>query len=53
MCNPQGAHGAPYVLKLYASSGINISKCIEGRSMKLTKLVDCNICVRTHECISV
>ena len=32
--------GARYVLKLYASCGIDISKCIEGGSMKLTTLVD-------------
>ena len=37
---PQGVNGAPYVPKLYVSSGIDISKCIEGRSMKLTTLVD-------------
>ena len=43
MCNPpppQGVNGAPYVPKLYASSGIDISKCIEGGSMKFTTLVD-------------
>ena len=41
MCNPpQGVNGAPYVPKLYASSGIDISKCIEGGSMKYTTLVD-------------
>ena len=42
MCNPptQGVNGAPYVPKLYAPSGIDISKCIEGGSMKLTTLVD-------------
>ena len=33
-------NGAHYVQKSYASSGIDISKCIEGRSMKLTTLVD-------------
>ena len=38
---PQGVNDAPYVPKLYASSRIDISKCIEGGSMKLTKLVDC------------
>ena len=37
---PQGVNGAPYVPKLYASSGIDISKCIEGGSMKFTTLVD-------------
>ena len=44
MCNPppppQGVNGAPYVQKLCASSGIDISKCIEGESMKFTILVD-------------
>ena len=43
MCNPpppQGVNGAPYVPKLYASSGKDISKYIEGGSMKLTTLVD-------------
>ena len=40
MCNPpQGVNGAPYVPKLYESSGIDISKCIEGGSIKLTTLV--------------
>ena len=40
MCNPppQGVNGAPYVPKLYASSGKDISKWIEGGSMKLTTL---------------
>ena len=37
---PQGVNGAHYVPKLYASSGKDISKCIEGGSMKLTTLVD-------------
>ena len=32
--------GAPYVLKLYVSSGKDISKCIEGGSMKLATQVD-------------
>ena len=41
MCNLlRGVNGAPYVPKLYASSGIDISKCIEGGSMKLTTIVD-------------
>ena len=31
---------APDLLKLYASSGKDISKCIEGGTMKLTTLVD-------------
>ena len=31
---------APYVRKLYASSGIYFSKCIEGGSVKFTTLVD-------------
>ena len=37
---PQGVNGAPYVRNLYASSGKDISKCIEGGTMKLTTLVD-------------
>ena len=37
---PQGVNGAPFVPKLYASSRIDISKCIEGGSMKFTTLVD-------------
>ena len=37
---PQGVNGAPYILKLYASSGKDISKCIEGGSMKLATQVD-------------
>ena len=40
MCNPKGVNGAPYVPKLPTSSGIDISKCIEGGSMKLTTLVE-------------
>ena len=36
----QGVNGALYVPKLYASSEIDISKCIKGGSMKLTLLVD-------------
>ena len=43
MCNPpppRGVNGAPIVLKLYASGGINITKSIEGGSIKLTTLVD-------------
>ena len=42
LCNPspQGVNGAPYVPKLYASSGKDISKCIEGGSMKLATQVD-------------
>ena len=36
----QGVNGAPYVPKLYASSGKDISKCIEGGSMKLATQVD-------------
>ena len=31
---------APFVPKLYAYSGKDISKCIEGGSMKFTTLVD-------------
>ena len=54
----QGVNDARYVPKLYASSGIAISKCIEGGSMKLATLVDYYIihvymCVCNHECISV
>ena len=37
---PQGVNGAPYVPKLYGSSGKDISKCIEGGSMKLATQVD-------------
>ena len=37
---PQGVNGAPYVPKLYASSGKDISKCIEGGSMKLATQVN-------------
>ena len=37
---PQGVNGAPYAPKLYSSSGKDISKCIEGESMKLTTIVD-------------
>ena len=37
---PGGVNGAPYVPKLYASSGKDISKCIEGGSMKLATHVD-------------
>ena len=40
MCIPQEVNGAPCVPKLYASSGIDISKCIEDGSMKLSTLVD-------------
>ena len=46
MCNHtpppprQGVNGAPFVPKLYASSGRKISKCIEGGSIKFTTLVD-------------
>ena len=36
----QGVNGAPNVPKLYASCGIDISKCIEGGSMKLGTQVD-------------
>ena len=41
MCtHPHGVSGAPYVPKLYEYSGIDISICIKGRSMKFTTLVD-------------
>ena len=61
MCNPppQGVNGAPNVPKLYASGEINISKSIEGGSMKLTNLVDyIYVCVVTNafpcnECIYI
>ena len=33
-------NGTPNLSKLYASDGIDISKCIEGGSMKLTTLED-------------
>ena len=53
MCNPppHEVNGAPYVLKLYASSRIDISKCIEGGSIKLTTPVDyiyIYICVQSQ-----
>ena len=35
-----GVNGAPYVPKLYASSEKDISKCIEGGSMKLATQID-------------
>ena len=37
---PRGVNGAPNVPQLYASGGINISKSIESRRMKLTTLVN-------------
>ena len=37
---PQGVNGATYIPKLYASSGKDISKYIEGGSMKLATRVD-------------
>ena len=44
MCNhllySRGVTGAPNVPKLYASGGIDISKCTEGGNIKLTTLVD-------------
>ena len=46
---PQGVNGAPNVPKLYASCGIDISKCIEGGSMKLATQVDYIIIFFTHE----
>ena len=36
----KGVNGAPYVTKLYASSGKDISKFIEDGSMKLATQVD-------------
>ena len=50
MCNPspQGINGAPYVTKLYASSGIDISKCIEGGSIQFTTLVEYYMCVQSR-----
>ena len=50
-------NGTPNVPKLDASGGINISKSIEGGSMKLTTLVDYIIyyiiCVQSRGHISV
>ena len=41
LCNPSGGQWRPlYIPKLYASSGKDISKCIEGGSMKLATQVD-------------
>ena len=37
---PQGVNAAPNDPKLYTSSGKDISKCIEGGSMKLATQVD-------------
>ena len=37
---PHGVNDAPCVPKLYASSGKDISKCIEGGSMKFATQVD-------------
>ena len=49
---PQGVNGVPYVPKLYASSGIDISKCIEDGNMKT--LVDyIYICVQSRMHIRV
>ena len=59
MCNSPGVNGAPYDPKLYASSGIDISKCIRGGSMKFTTLVDyIDVCAVTNalpcnECVFV
>ena len=41
LCNPPrgSVNGAPYVPQLYASSGKDISKCIEGGSIKLATQV--------------
>ena len=36
----QGVNGAPSIPKLYASCGIDISKCIEGRSINLATQVE-------------
>ena len=41
-------NGAPHVPKLYASSGKDISKCIEGESIKLATQVDYVICNVSH-----
>ena len=52
LCNntpppPLRVNGAPYVPKLYASSGKDISKCNKGGTMKLATQVDyiciCNV----------
>ena len=43
LCNPpppQGVNSAPNVSKLYTFCGIDISKCIEGGSMKLATQED-------------
>ena len=40
LCNPPGGQWRPYVPKLYASSEKDISKWIEGGSMKLVTQVD-------------
>ena len=37
---PLGGQWRPYVSQLYASSGKDISKCIEGGSMKLATQVN-------------
>ena len=42
-----GVNGASYVPKWYASSGIDISKCIESGCIQFTKLVDYNVCAVT------
>ena len=54
---PQGVNGFPNVPKLYASSGKDISKCIEGGSMKLATQVNfiyiCNVSRRRFRVINV
>ena len=47
MCGGLGVNGALYVPKLYASSGKDISKCIEGGSMKLATQVDYALALAT------
>ena len=48
---PQGVNGALYFPNLYASSEIDISKCIEGRSITLTILVDYVYYIILYSCI--
>ena len=55
--SPQGVNGASNAPKLYASSGTDISKCIEGGSMKLATQVYfiyiCNVSRRHFRVINV
>ena len=47
---PTGGQWRPLCPQLYTSSGIDISKCIEGGNMKFTTLVDyiCIMCVQSR-----